>query len=365
MDGVFERMHIALYLASLPWGGTERVAVNLAEYLHGNGHRVTIVTTYKLDDEMPLSEGISRVVTEPADMVFDGGRIANFRKRCANLRGVWNTIAPDVILSFIGKNNMMALLTTGRMNIPVYVAVRGEPTAEYYNSVLRLVSKTLFGKATGIIMQTRQSISYFPKRLQKKCVILRNPLNPKFAEPNQGRTPEHTIVTVGRCDANKNQKMLIDAFIRIADKYPDERVIIYGDGCIRDELIQYVADKGYADRINLPGVTDDTREAIKNAGVFVLTSDTEGMPNALIEAMCMGLPVISTDCPCGGPAELIEDGKNGLLVPVRDTDALTTALDRLLSDEQLRRSLGEAATGIREELEPNKVNKEWEEYLMK
>lgn len=357
-------MHIALYLASLPWGGTERVAVNLAEYLHGNGHSVTIVTTYKLDDEMPLSEGISRVVTEPADMVFDGGRIANFRKRCANLRKVWSTIAPDVILSFIGKNNMMALLTTGRMNIPVYVAVRGEPTAEYYNSVLRLVSKTLFGKAAGIIMQTRQSISYFPKRLQKKCVILRNPLNPKFAKPNISRTPEHTIVTVGRCDSNKNQKMLIDAFASIADEYPDWNVTMYGDGELRENLIHYVADKGLSNRISLPGVTNDTREAIKNAGIFVLASDTEGMPNALIEAMCMGLAVISTDCPCGGPAELIEDGDNGLLVPVRDTNALSQAMSRIMADSELREKLGRAAMGIREELNPKKVNKEWEEYLL-
>lgn len=354
--------HIVIYLASLIVGGTERVVVNLADYLYKRGYRVTIVTTYKREGEFELPEYIERIITEPSDLQFDSGRIGNFRKRISNLKAIWNEIEPDVILSFIGKNNMMALLTAGR--IPVCVAVRGEPTAEYYSKMLQIVSKTLFAKSSGIILQTTQSMRYFPAYLRKKCTVLNNPLREEYMQPNESRAEDNRIVTVGRVDENKNQKMLIDAFASIADKYPMEQLVIYGDGVLRDSLIKYVEEIGMASRISLPGATSKVREEIKNAGIFVLTSDTEGMPNALIEAMCLGIPAISTDCPCGGPAELICNRENGMLIPVGDTEALKVALSELLDNDTLRHDIGQKATLIKERLNPNCVYPEWERYLI-
>lgn len=358
------KKHIVLYLASLPYGGTERVAINLATYFWKKGHRVTIVTTYKLDNEMPYPSEIERVITEPDDSVFDRGRIGNFIKRCSNLRKIWKSLAPDVVLSFIGKNNMMALLTTACMNIPVYVAVRGDPEAEYYNGILKFVSRTLFCMARGVILQTNQSVSYFPRYLRKKCIVLKNPLNPDFLESAGERKPEKTIVTVGRCDDNKNQKMLIDAFRLIANDFIDYKVIIYGNGPTYDKLLSYIEENNLSERIIMAGITDNTREAISNAGVFVLTSNTEGMPNALIEAMTLGIPCISTNCPCGGPAELIEDGTNGLLVPVNDAVVLSVALRKYLTNYDYAASVGRNAAKIKNILEPEHVCQEWETYIL-
>lgn len=351
--------HIMLYLAGLENGGTEHVAVNLAEGLFARGYKVTFVITAIHGHEQSYSDGINLIVTEGSDVEFNQGRIGNFRKRYHILRDIWKQEKPDTIVSFIGKNNMMALLTSFGLGIPVYVAVRGEPTIEYYTPMLRFLSKTLFLKAKGIIVQTERMKKYFPRYLRNKCIKLPNSIGNEFLLNTKDRISNKTIVTVGRCNENKNQKMLIDAFAKICDKYPDVKVIIYGDGESRKPLSGYVTEIGLSDRISLPGEVTGVKDLIRNSMMFVLTSDTEGMPNALIEAMAMGIPVISTDCPCGGPAELISSGENGILIPVGDVDALAIAMGQLLDDEILCQRIGNAASKIVDVLAEEKVIKQW------
>ena len=359
-----KKKHILFYLSGLAQGGTERVVVNLAEYFIEQGYIVTIATTHKTEKEYLISNKIHRVLTSPGHDFISNSRVRNFFVRLKTLRKVLKDQNPDVVVSFIGKNNMMAILASTFLAIPVYVAVRGEPTEEYAGKMMRLVSKTLFYFSKGIILQTKQSMDYFPKPLRKKCVIMKNPLKAEFLEENNREHVENTIVTVGRCDANKNQKLLIDGFSIIAHKYPDTQTIIYGDGELREELIQYVRKLGLENQIKLPGLINNTRETIRNASIFVLTSNTEGMPNALIEAMVLGLPVISTDCPCGGPATLIEQNRNGILIGVNNKEQLAENLDKLLSKKDLRNSLGKEAAKMKELLHPDLVNKEWEKYLL-
>lgn len=357
---------IVLYLADLTKGGTQRVAVNLAEYLHSRGHKVTLATTYQLENEYTHSEAIARVLTDaPAD-ALGKGRIADFMTRLNCIKKAFTDVNADIVLSFIGKNNMMAILATMNTNIKCFVAVRGEPTEEYYSRALRLISKTLFAKADGVILQTRKSMEYFPKMVRRKCVVLKNPINPLFMADNDRSCVARTIVSVGRVDENKHQIMLINSFAGLAPDYPDWNMIIYGDGESRQKLIE-VADKFNEligpGRISLPGSVTDVRSHIRDAGVFVLPSKTEGMPNALIEAMSLGIPCISTDCPCGGPAELIEDGINGYLIPVDDEKALTDRLKLLMDNEQLRKDIGLRAGDIKKQLDPENVDPTWEDYL--
>jgi glycosyltransferase involved in cell wall biosynthesis len=141
------------------------------------------------------------------------------------------------------------------------------------------------------------------------------------------------------------------------------KLVIYGDGECKDRLEDMIREKNLADRIALPGSVSNVADKIYKARIFVLTSNTEGMPNSIIEALALGLPVISTDCPCGGPAELIENGVNGMLVPVGDAYALADAFRRILEDKALEEKLRENAVKIKEKLAPDKVCREWEEYL--
>ena len=181
-------------------------------------------------------------------------------------------------------------------------------------------------------------------------------------EPYTGERRKE-IVTVGRIDINKNQRMLIEAFAPIAEEFPEWNVALYGEGPDCDNLVKRVKELQLEKRILFKGVHDDIPQRIEDAAIFVLTSKQEGMPNALIEAMVLGLAVISTDCPCGGPRDLIQQDGNGVLIPVDNTQALTEALRRLMKDKELREELGEKALQLKDRVLPSCVNAQWEEYL--
>lgn len=354
---------IALYISSLRKGGAERVIANLADYLYERGYRVLLVTTHKLEDEYQVSEGICRVISEPADSELENGRIRNFLTRFGKLRGIWKEYEPDVILSFIGKNNIMALMTSFGFHIPVAVSVRSEPDREYYSLLLKFLAKTLFGSAAGVVLQTKECLDFFPKNIREKAVILKNPVSSSFFRERYQGEREKTIVTVGRIDENKNHQMLVKAFAGIAEEFPEYKLIIYGDGEKKKELQNLAKVLGLQERILFPGNIDNVADAIYKTRVFVLSSNKEGMPNALIEAMIMGLTVVSTDCPCGGPRELIASGINGLLVPVGDENALQENLQFLLRNLQKADLMGERAMITGEIYFSEKVLSEWEEYL--
>jgi len=354
---------IALYIGSLQKGGAERVMANLADYLHERGYRVILVTTYRREEEYPVSEGICRIISEPEERELGKGRIKNLFVRFGKLRRIWKEQKPDVILSFIGKSNFRAILSSFGLGIPVAVSVRSQPAREYGTPIMRFLARTLFYKADGVILQTRECFSFFPKGIRKKAVILKNPINPLFFRERYRGEREKTIVTVGRVDENKNHRMLIDAFSRLAEEFPDYKLIIYGDGDQRQKLLSLVEELEMQGRIFLPGNVENVPEVIYKTRVFVLSSNKEGMPNALIEAMVMGLTVVSTDCPCGGPAELIDHGVNGLLTPVGDEKSMKENLQFVLKNMQIADSMGEKASITGEIYHPSKVLGEWENYL--
>ena len=192
-------------------------------------------------------------------------------------------------------------------------------------------------------MQTADAVRFFQPSLQKKCVILKNSLNPAFVRPRYEDDRPQDIVAVGRMDENKNQRMAIRAFCKIAERFPDARLILYGDGPLRRELTEEVRSLDMSERILLPGRITDVPEKLEKAYAFVLTSFTEGMPNTLIEAMSLGTACISTDCPCGGPKDLI----------------------KLLENPDLMHQMGKNAAKLQAEYLPEKVNREWADYFQK
>lgn len=354
---------IALFISSLQKGGSERVMVNLAEFFHRNHYEVILVTQYKNDVEYEILPEIRRVYSEPDKELLNESRIHNFKVRFVTLRNIWKNYKPDVILAFLGKNNLMAIATSAFLPVRTVVSVRGEPTMEYEGKLMQFLAKFMFRFADGVVLQTKQALGFFPKRVQKKAMVLPNPLNPDFLKHRPAVEKEDLIVAAGRLDENKNHAMLIHAFAKIAAEYPNMKLIIYGEGDSREQLEKLIEEKELTDRIALPGSVTDVADRISKARIFTLTSNTEGMPNSIMEAMALGIPVISTDCPCGGPATLIRDGENGLLVPVGDAYALSDAFRKILSNPELEQKLGENARQITVELNPDKVNNEWKKYL--
>ncbi len=396
---------IAFYIGDLSKGGAEHVIRNLAEYFHACGVETYMVTKLQEEDEYELSDGIERIIADITEQE-EKGRVYNLFARIKKLRNIWKEIKPDIIVSFIRKNNLMALASAYMLHIPVVVSVRSTPEREFGSTLIRRLSFMMFKKAAGIVVLTDEAKAYFPGNLQKKIVIMPNAIDRKFIDAIKNRASgagmendidknaggsgasndrRHEIITVGRIDDNKNQKMLVDAFAIAADTHPEWTLHIYGDGEGRMDLVEHVIglekekagnlyyrpgqkdkDDNYvniSDRIIFHGVTDNTPGIMSNAAIFVLPSRKEGMPNALIEAMVMGMACISTDCPCGGPAQLIQNGTDGILIPVDDTQRLATELDRLMNDDELRQRMGAQATHLIDRVHPDIVCNMWREYL--
>lgn len=358
-----QKKSIAFYCGSLARGGTERVIVNLAEYFNRIGYRVYIITQYQYEMEYPIEPGIIRIVSDLTEEETGKNRIKNFLNRWRKLRGILKKIKADVVVSHFGKNNFMTITACMLLKTKVVVTVVAEPHLEYYTGVMRLLAKTMFAFADGIVLRGREARSFFPKYIGKRAVVLPNPLNDRFLIPRYEGEREKEIVAVGRMDENKNQALLIRAFAEITEEFPDYRLVIHGDGSERPKLEKLVESLKLGEKVIMPGRTDTVEEKVYKSGLFIMTSNTEGMPNALIEAMALGLPSISTDCPCGGPRELIQHGINGFLFPVGDQDALCKQIRYCLSHLSEMEEVGRRASEIQKELNPKTVYQGWEQYL--
>lgn len=363
MNGENRRKKIAFYIGSLSKGGAERVFVNLAEYFQTEGYDVIMVTQYQKEDEYDLPDGIERILSDIGEENVSASRAVNFFRRLNKLHAIWKEEKPDLALSCIGKNNFMAAVTVMGTKTKAVVSVVGEAKEEYPSRGMRILADVLFSRAAGVILQTERSRSFFGGKVGKKAVILPNSLNPAFIRPRYEGEREKQIVSVGRMDANKNQEMQLRAFARLKEKYPEYTLVIYGDGELRSYLEETAAKLGIAERVSMPGVVPDVAARIGRASLFLLTSYSEGVSNALIEALALGLPVIATDVPSGGTEELMEDGVNGLVIPAGDTEALVCAMDRLLRDLDYADRLGREAARIQERLAPERVNPLWKAYF--
>ena len=359
------KKHIAFYIGSLHKGGAERVFVNLADFFLGEGYQVTMVTQYRYPDEeeYALPSGIKRVLSDLNAEELSNSRIVNFYRRVRKLHRIWKIEQPDLVLSCIGKNNFMAIVTTMFTKTRPVVSVVGEAKEEYPNRLMRILANLLFPHAAGVVLQTARTRCFFNKKIQRRAVILPNSLNPDFIKPRYEGEGDKRIVAVGRLDANKNHEMMIRAFAALKDKYPEYTLTIYGEGELRKFLEDLVEQLGISERVFLPGLIPDVARQIERAGLFLLTSYSEGVSNALIEALASGLPVISTDVPSGGTVELITDGENGLIIPAGDGQALEEAMDKLLGDPAYAERLGVEAAKIQKRLAPERVNRLWQEFF--
>ena len=161
----------------------------------------------------------------------------------------------------------------------------------------------------------------------------------------------------------KNQALLIKAFSKVVKDYPFYKLQILGDGPLLTELEQIAKDCGIYQNVDFLGYVEDVSPFIKDASLFVLSSDFEGMPNALMESMALGLPCISTDCSGGGARFLIENNINGVIVPQKDVDILASAMLHVLKDKTFASRIGLEANKICNKLNPNRIYSKWEKYI--
>ena len=354
---------IILYIDTLCRGGAERVMANLAnEFIHDFAE-VIMVNDFIVDPKTPqynISEEIRRYYLRGR---LNDNLITKNIKRIINLRKFIREEKPDIVLSFKGRPNIRMLIATVCLPCIKIVSVRNDPTKEYGDSYLkRKIANVLFGLADGVVFQTHEALKYFSGRIQKKSTVIWNPVADVFYNVDS-EEEKRNIISVGRLEPQKNQVLLIDAFAKIALKYPDEKLLIYGEGSLRNHLQRKIEELDLSERIMLCGDKESIENALGKGKIFVLPSDYEGMPNALLEAMAVGLPCIATDCPCGGPKEIVENGTDGILVPPKDIMTLAEAINDLELDDDKRKRLGDSAKRKAEMFRPDSIYRQWMSFM--
>lgn len=350
---------VMFYINAIHDGGAERVMVNLARYFSENEYDVILVTSFRDSWEYPVAKTVRRLSLE--DREIKQSRLKRNVSRIKKLRDLCKKENPDILISFMAEPNFRAILATRGLPVKTLVSVRNDPNKEYARKMGRMVGKVLLPMADGCVFQTEDARKWFPKRLQKKSRIIYNAVREDFYQIE--RTPVRgEIVTCGRLVEQKNHAMLIDAFAEVVKEFPFATLKIYGEGQLRDTLQRQIDRLGLTEKAFLMGATNDVGKALKTADLFVLSSDYEGMPNALMEAMAAGIPCIATDCPCGGPKELLNNYKVGLF-EVGNTKELSMRINRILGSDNERTQMSSYLRMCSLKFAPDKVKDNWRCYV--
>ena len=342
---------IAFHLNSLQQGGAERVVSNLANRFAKEGYEVVIATEWYGTDEFALDQKVRRVHVGLTKEDENRSRISKMLRRIWYLRRFMKKEKPDVVVAFTRGVLYRALAAGIGTGIPVVISVRTDPVGHYDKKADKLRIPLLFPHAAGCVFQTEGAKAFFAPYLQENSRIILNPLNPKYVGVAEPAVRTKDVVQSGRLVDFKNQPMLIRAFLKVHEKHPDYTLKIYGpdskDGT--KEILESIIHENHAeDFVKLMGGSNTLEKDLADAALYAFSYDWEGLPNALMEAMALGLPVVSTDCPCGCPKTLIEDGLNGLLVPIMYEKSMTDGILRLIEDRELAERLGREARKIRE-----------------
>lgn len=348
---------LMVVIHSLRGGGSERVLINLLKGLDRNEFSITLVLYERVFD-YPVPENIElRILDIYASRNFFKLAIG-FISKILGLSKLIRKNKPDFVFSLLSSTNVTVILAKilSRMNFKLIVSEHTHPSMnlknEIYGGITRLFIKVLYPKADKIVAVSegiKQDIIQNFHINEDKIAVIYNPIDIKEIETLSTEEVNHPwfqeqipiIISVGRLTQQKDYPYLIKTFA-IVKKSINCRLFIIGDGEDKEKLIQMAKEIGLEKDIEFAGFQKNPFKYMDRASLFVLSSLYEGFGNVIVEAMALGLPVISTDCP-SGPSEIIENRKNGLLVPVRDEHALAQSILSILTNQDLKDSLGKEA----------------------
>jgi glycosyltransferase involved in cell wall biosynthesis len=367
-------MRILFLVSSMNEGGAQRVAATLCNAWAGHGHDVVLTPTYagKEPSFFALDERLR--VEWLVDSRANVGAllpIAYARKLQALRHHVVRT-RPDVVVSFLTNVNVTALLALRGLEVPVVVCERTHPGFSSSSGlVLSRLRRYIYPWADRVCAQTQSAADWLAARIPLRAApaVLPNPLPPELNDgplaplKADGAGRQH-IVAMGRMVRSKQFDRLISIFAGLESAFADWDLCIWGDGPERSALRRQVREAGLTGRVHMPGPTNDPWTELRRAGLFAMTSAVEGFPNVLLEAMACGLPVVAFDCP-GGPMEMTDCGRSGIVVPMNDEAAFASAMARFMGDAAVRHQWGrEAAVAARERYRLASVLAMWDEVFV-
>lgn len=273
---------------------------------------------------------------------------------------------PDVVIPFVDLTNILTLISTMGLAVPVIASEMTHPQYHKMGKLWGFVREWAYRRARCVVVQTDVGLSFFSKNIQRRSRVIPNPVivpenhNPDTSDNDFENTK--TIIAMGRLSKEKGFDLLLRAFAVVADRCPEWKLVVWGEGDQREMLESLRKELALTEKVSLPGITRKPYEKMMESDLFVLSSHFEGFPNVLCEAMACGLPVISFDCP-SGPSSIIRDGYDGLLVPPEDVAELAISMEKVISDPELRANLGKNAREITDRFAVDKVAGMWEKLF--
>lgn len=353
MDNKLCDKKILFVVSQLKVGGAAKMIKYVANLCVSHFGSVTMMSY--LDDYTPddLIPGIKRI-----DLGLRINRIPLWRiKALVKHRRVLKKGKYDIVCTFLPDMSLMSRLAAFGLDTIVVSAERGDPFE--FSKFWNIVMSWCYAQSDYCFFQLEKARDFFGERVAKHSFVIPNPY-----VPIEGITPfngnrKKTIVSAGRFADQKRFDILIQAFAEVHEAHQEYRLVLYGDGDRKPLYLDLARKLGIENYVDFPGYVKNVAACIREDGIFVLSSDYEGIPNSLIEAMSVGLPCVATDCTPGGPDFLTDSGKRGLLVPIRDADAMAKAICRIIEDPGLAESLSKEAAKIVEVLDIEVINKMW------
>ncbi len=352
-------MKILFVNTNIGYGGASKMMVWVANILSEKGYDVSFLT-YR-DDEIlqPVSRKVKHIHL-PLEPV-SGGR-KGIMGTVKAIRGFIKKERFDLAIAFLIPSQLRLSLAAAGLPIKILYSQRGDPYS--YSGGSRLmdyITRWSFRQADGYVFQTVGAKAYYSSEIQSISKVIPNPVVPLSRTSDREGAVEKRIVNIARLDVRqKRQDILIDAFKSVSSQFPDYILELYGDGPDKALLERMASDNS---RIRFKGKTSDVVSAVQNATCTVLSSDSEGIPNALLESMSLGVPSVSTDCSPGGAAMLIDNYKNGIITPKGDVSALAEAVKFIIQNPEKAEDMGKNAMEINNIYSEERIAEQWIEYI--
>lgn len=339
-------------------GGAERVGVTVAKYMAAQGYHVSIARMSSAYNDYSVT-GIQKIITLPNSSnkyLKHFKRLLAFQKFCREDH-------TDVVIVMGVGDMMLHYFKKLHPKVRLILSERNDPGSQY--SVDRVLGKRVnrfLALAERVVFQTEDAKNYFDRSVQERGVIIPNPIRNDLPEPFSG-VRRKEIVNFCRLNKQKNLPLLFQAFEKLREDYPDYTLRIYGRGELKKELTELMKTRHLEGAVFLEDFAKDIHQKIRDAAMFVSSSDFEGISNSMLEAMAIGLPVVCTDCPAGGARMMIEHERNGLLVPVGNAGALYRGMKYMIEHPAHAKRMSEEAVGIRQRLAEDMICQQWVNLL--
>ena len=396
------KKEIVLMLHQMSGGGAERVMILLANWLAGRKNPVTLILTSQricdtkgydlhpsvrllslkemhasptyISDSLRKNYEVSGKIGYKSARLMkrkpsDGTVYKRYMAKCADELNALDTFMSErqnaLMVAFLDHPIHLSLLMKEKYpDIRLVISERNDPNLHDSSLSSTLFIRRYYYLADGMVFQSSGAKEYYSEELQSKSVVIPNPITQNLPTPFTG-VRKKKIVNFCRISHQKNLPLLMAAFAAFHQAHPEYTLEIIGDADneegqdVLNKINEMIAIYQLADCVEIKPFDPKLHDKIIDYAMFVSSSDYEGMSNSMLEAMAIGLPTICTDCPAGGAREIIQDHENGLLVPIKDADALCRAMSEVAEDPCLAEKLSENGAKLRERLSIDRIMNEW------